>query len=109
MSYSGIAKAVSLSVALSACAHAAPTQTATSGVAPAPVESAGTRDTDGPRFKRLHSAFLAGEARPNQTTGGEVFVEHRNCDVWASEASARCDIEALVNESIAPGTASTRW
>lgn len=110
MSYSGLAKGLLLSVALTACAHAAPTHTASNAAAaPAPVETAGSRDTDGPRFKRLHSAFLAGEAHPYQTTGGDVIVEHENCDVWASGTGTQCDIEALANESMAPGTASSRW
>jgi hypothetical protein len=109
MSYSGLAKALLLSVTLSACAHAAPTQTASSGAAPTAIETAGSRDTDGPRIKRLRSAFLAGESRPYESAGGDVIVEHQNCDVWTRSVGTQCDIQALANESMAPGTESSRW
>ena len=106
MSYSGLAKSallsVGLSVALSACAHSSPSQSA-SRQSPTTVETAGSRDTDGPRATRLRSAFLAGEAHPHQMTSGDVVVEQVQCDVWASDASDRCNLETLVDRSMAPG------
>lgn len=107
MSYSGLAKSallsVGLSVALSACAHSAPSQTA-SRQSPNAVETAGSRETDGPRATRLHSAFLAGESHPHdQMTSGDVVVEQENCQVWANATNDRCNLERLVDRSITPG------
>ena len=103
MSYSGLGRALLLTVALSACAHGSSGHTQASST-PANVEAAGTRHTDGPTSTRLRSAFLAGEARRDTAAaGGAVYVEQRECDVWADAASERCDTEALLRESITPG------
>lgn len=101
MSYSKIAKAVMFSVVLSACAHGAGMQASEYGE-PSAVQTAGSRTTDGPRFTRLQTTFLAGEARP-QVTGGEVIVERQECDVWTNQGNERCDLSQLVNSSMTPG------
>lgn len=106
MSYSKIGKALMLSVVLSACAHGASTHAASEYGEPTVVQTAGERSTDGPRFTRQQTAFLAGESRPH-VSGGEVIVERENCSVWSGEASERCDLPSLVHRSITPGY--TNW
>ena len=101
MSYSAMGKALVLSVALSACAHGA----AESGASttPAYVQSGGERTTDGPTFTGARSAFLAGEAHPNASEGGQVIVERQNCEVWADTPEEQCDPSLMVRQSITPG------
>jgi hypothetical protein len=105
MSYSGLGKALMVSVFLSACAHGSTQPTASNTAAPAThVETGGKRQTDGPSFTRLRSAYLAsGETRPQYTTGGQVVVEHNNCNVWSSDPSEQCDLSQVANSSITPG------
>jgi hypothetical protein len=107
MLYSGLSKALVLSVALSACAHSAGSGHTATNTPATHVETAGQRTTDGPSFTRLRAAYLAGESRPASVTGGAVVVERQNCDVWAAEAADRCDLSALANESMAFGAAPT--
>lgn len=99
MSYSGMGKALLLTVALSACAGSA-TQTNTSST-PARVEAGGSRTTDGPTFR---SAFLAGEShRPSGVEGGQVVVEYSDCDVWGDTRAERCDLSRVFQQSMTPG------
>jgi hypothetical protein len=101
MFYSKSVKAVMISVALSACAHGASTQSA-EYTDPTTVQTAGSRTTDGPRFTRQQTTFLAGEGRP-QVSGGEVIVERLECDVWTDQGNDSCDLSKLANESMTPG------
>jgi len=97
MSYSGLAKAVLLSVGLSACAHGASQQTKAS----TPSTYA---EAEAPRFKRLHSAVLAAEARRAEPARhGAVVADGIGCDPWSQEQLQKCDLSQLATESSAGG------
>lgn len=102
MSYSAKVGAVLLSVALSACAHGAYTQQATSGSG-STVQSGGERHTDGPTMSRTRSAFLASQGTASAPVGGPVVAEYQNCSPWAKDPAYRCNIETIAHRSLTPG------
>jgi len=105
MSYSGLGKALMMSVFLSACAHGSAQPTVSDATSPATnVETGGKRQTDGPRATRLRAAYLAsGDSRAQYETGGQVIVEHEQCNVWSNGPGVQCDLSEVANSSITPG------
>lgn len=103
MAYSNLLGLLLLSAALSACAHGTGSRSAsTTSAAPTTVVTAGQRSTDGPRFARQQTMFLAEEAHPH-VTGGQVVGHDWSCSVWSQMPDERCNVIELVNRSITPG------